>query len=439
MRNRLLSAGLLAAALAALTPAPAGAVTILEVPGYDEPATPDRYDRVRVLRFGPSSARRVLVLVPGYVGGAGGFKIVAEALVRRVRGLQVWALDRRSNALEDTSRFMPGTSLDEALDYYGGLKFRQVDGARDAPYARRWGLRVAVEDLRRVVQVARRGGRRVTLGGHSLGASTAAAYAAWDFRGRPGHRDVDGLVLIDGGLLGTFGSAGLAEARRRKAAIDRGEPFESFLRGLPPWAAGVMAELGAMFAAREPRAPSRLQDFPLLPAAFKPGPRVTNAALLGHAFDRDTSPRGFELLRVNGGGLARTGDPRGWVDGGRTPVGNIARLLHQEPVNAVEWYFPRRLRLDVDAASAMSRTRATRLLGVRTWHLRTISDEIYAYQTGFTRGRVVRGARELFRRSRSRFFMRLNDPDAEHEDPLWGAPSRNEFLRSVVPFLRRLG
>ena len=42
------------------------------------------------------------------------------------------------------------------------------------------------------------------LGGHSLGASLTTIYAAWDFDGRPGHRDVDGLVLIDGGTLGSF-------------------------------------------------------------------------------------------------------------------------------------------------------------------------------------------------------------------------------------------
>ena len=439
MRMRLLAVTVVVVAAFAASPAAAGAVTILEIPGYDEPRTPDRYDRVRVLRFGPQAARRVLVLVPGEIGGAGGFKILAEALVRRVPGLQVWALDRRSNALEDTSRFQGATSLDTALDYYGGVKLRQVDGARDAPYARRWGLKVAVEDLRRVVQIARRGGRKVTLGGHSLGASTAVAYAAWDFAGRPGHRDIDGLVLIDGGLLGTFHTADLAEAQRRKAEIDGGDPFLAYLEGYPPWAAGVLAELGAMFAAREPQARSRLQDFPLLPPAFKPAVPVTNQGLLGYAFDRETSPAGFEGLRVDGGALAGSGDVRGWVDGGRTPVGNVARILFQEPVNSVEWYFPRRLTLDVDAASPLARTGAGRLLGLRTWHVRSITDSIYAYQTGYTQGRVVPAAHELFRRTRSRFFSRLDDPGAEHEDPLWATPSRNAFVRGVVPFLKRLG
>ena len=47
---------------------------------------------------------------------------------------------------------------------------------------RDWGLKLALEDLRAVVKRARRGGRKVILGGHSLGASMAVAYAAWDFK-----------------------------------------------------------------------------------------------------------------------------------------------------------------------------------------------------------------------------------------------------------------
>jgi hypothetical protein len=73
---------------------------------------------VYVKKFGRASARRVLVLVPGFVGGAGDFTLVARELVRRVPGLQVWAVDRRSSAFEDTSRFQPGVSVDEAFDYY---------------------------------------------------------------------------------------------------------------------------------------------------------------------------------------------------------------------------------------------------------------------------------------------------------------------------------
>src|ERR671938_236530 len=72
--------------------------------------------------------------------------------------------------------------------------------AAEAPYAREWGLGLQLEDLRRVVRRARAGGRRqVLLGGYSVAASMAAAYAAWDFSGRPGYRDIDALLLLDEG------------------------------------------------------------------------------------------------------------------------------------------------------------------------------------------------------------------------------------------------
>ena len=86
-------------------PAASAVESIASIRGYDDPATPARYDRVRVLKFGPTNPRRVLVLVPGTSGGAGAFTLVARELVRRVPRLAVWAVDRRSNALEDTSRF----------------------------------------------------------------------------------------------------------------------------------------------------------------------------------------------------------------------------------------------------------------------------------------------------------------------------------------------
>ena len=180
----------------------------------------------------------------------------------------MWAVDRRSNAFEDTSRFQPGTSADEAYDYYlDKLAFKIVDGPRDAPFARGWGLKVAMEDLRRVILSAKRGGHKVILGGHSLGGSSTVAYATWDFKGKPGYKDVDGLVLIDGGLLGSFDSANLSQARRRKAKIDSGEPFSALLEGLPPWAAGVFAEVARAFLAKhgaQCRSPG-----PELPAAAR--------------------------------------------------------------------------------------------------------------------------------------------------------------------------
>src|SRR5688500_6499273 len=99
----------LLAALAALLllAAPAAAQTTTTVPGAPA-AGPARYDKTFVTKTGPASARTVLVLVPGFSGGAGDFTLLARDLVRRVPGLQVWSVDRRSQALEDTSLFDRG-------------------------------------------------------------------------------------------------------------------------------------------------------------------------------------------------------------------------------------------------------------------------------------------------------------------------------------------
>ena len=87
---------------------------------------------------------------------------------------------------------------------------------------------------------ARRQGKRVILGGHSLGASMTVAYASWDFDGQPGYKDLDGLVLIDGGLLGSFSTPDLAATKKAVKALDTSGPFVDLLGLNLPWAAGVL-------------------------------------------------------------------------------------------------------------------------------------------------------------------------------------------------------
>jgi hypothetical protein len=438
---------LLSSVFCLLSAAPAQAESrttpLTTIPGTNA-AGPSTYDRTTVLRFGPARARRVLVLVPGTYGGAGNFRLVARDIVRRVRGLQVWAWDRRSNALEDTSVFRRGTPA-QAFDYYlngrpvRGRTFDPVNGAQDAPYAREWGLETSLEDLRRVVRRARVGGRRrVILGGHSLGASTVMAYAAWDFRGRPGYRDLAAMVLIDGGLDPTRDPLSAADARERKRAIDAGDPFADLLGIGLPWAAGAFAQTGARFALRAPNARSPLRDYPLLPDAFKPPVPVTNEALFGYAFDVDTSPPALGLLHVRAGRLAGAGDPRPWIDGENSPVRRLATVFGTEPANGVEWYFPRRLPLDLQAAAALRPTPAGRLLGVRVRHARRVDRPLYAFGTDLTRGRAVDAARRFARSSRVPRATFAQARRFTHLDPLTATPRRNHFLQTVVPFLKRV-
>jgi len=447
MPLRLAAAAVLAGLL--LTAPAAAQERTVSVRGVDA-AGPSRYDRVTVTKIGPASARTVLVLVPGTSGGAGDFTLVGRDLARRLPGVQVWALDRRTQALEDTSVFREGLAgrrtLQQVFDYYLGWladpsispRFRPIDPARFG-FARSWGLRVQLEDLRRVVQSARRQGRRVILGGHSLGASVTAAYATWDFAGRPGYRDIDGMVLIDGGLLGTFDTDTAPGFRRQLAELRRGSPFADLLGVGLPWAAGVFAQVGGLYALREPAAVSPLQDFALLPPAFRPPVRVTNRGMFGYAFDQTTSPEALDLISVRAGALGPGGD---WQDGEVTPVARLAELFAQEPVNAIEWYFPRRLTIDVDGASALAaRGEIPRLLGLRTRHLSRVDVPLYAFQTDLTEGRVLRGARRFIARSRvprNRSVLVDRGASTSHLDPLTAAPETNDFLRTVVPFLRRL-
>ena len=426
----------LALALALLVPAAPAAALDRYVPMKVPPGPgPAKYDRVFVQQLGPAAARTVLVLVPGTNGGAGGVTPVARDIVRRVPGLQVWIVDRREQAFEDTSVFK-SRDPQRAQDYYLGFQYRRVEGT-DAKFVADWGLKLQLSDLRSVIRRARAGGRHVILGGHSAGASTAVAYAAWDFGGRAGYRDLDGLVLIDGGLLGSFASADLARAKRELADIRTGNVFLDLIGFGIPEISGIFTQVGALWAYERPDEPSVLQQYPALPAIFKPPLPVTNEAQLGYAFDETTSPGSLALIHIHAGRLADSGDPRGWQDGELTPIRRFAKAYSADAPNATEWYYPRRLLLDFDAASALRQTPAARYLGLRLLHGKQIDLPLYAYSTELTRGRVARSARRLVRISRIGNSRVVDDRSAAHLDPLSAAPKTNRFLKTVVPFLRR--
>src|SRR3954447_25075738 len=291
MSDRLLLAAAAAAASLGLASAASAAETHTTITGWTKAPGLRTFDRLDVTKFGSAKARTVLVLVPGTNGGRGDFTLTARELVKDVKGLQVWAVDRGSQALEDTKVFadaLAGTVTPKAMfDYYAGwiadpsiTPHYQPPDPATLRFAADWGLRVQLEDVRAVVGKARAAGKRVILGGHSLGASVAVAYASWDFAGRPGYKDLDGIVLIDGGLRGSFDSADLAKAKRRLAAI-RKQPFLDLIGTGLPWATGVLAEIGAVLAIKDPLGPSIAQGFSVLPAAFKPPIPVTNRGEFG--------------------------------------------------------------------------------------------------------------------------------------------------------------
>jgi pimeloyl-ACP methyl ester carboxylesterase len=449
MSHRSLLAALVAGAALATTPAALAAETQTTITGWTKAPGPRAYDRLEVTKFGAASARSVLVLVPGTNGGRGDFTLTARELVKDVPGLQVWAVDRRSQKLEDTKVFedaLAGRVTPKAMfDYYAGWiadpsiqPHYQPPDASKLGFAADWGLEVQLEDVRRVVDRARAGGaKRVILGGHSLGASVAVAYASWDFDGRPGYKDLDGVVLIDGGLRGSFDSADLAQAKKRLAAI-RKQPFLDLLGLGLPWVTGILSESAAILALKDPTGPSVGQAFPLLPAQFKPPVPATNRGQFGYAFDATTSPKELGLIQVRSGTLGADGD---WVDGEVSPLARVAETFGQEPANAVEWFYPARLNLDVDAASPLVQNAAAKYLGLRLKWARRADVPVYAVQTSLTRGAVLKGARSFVARSRSpRGLARYVDASSEqsHLDPLTAAPATNRYLTTVVPWLRKV-
>src|SRR4051794_29832667 len=154
MVRRLLVAGLLLATLG-ITAGPAAAwERVVTLRGYDAPG-PARYDKVRVLQMGPSSARHVLVLEPGTSAGAPYFQVVARDILARLPGWQVWSVERRENLLEDHSvldRALRGrASVQDVFEYYLGWIGDPSPGPHFEPlsggtFVKRWGMKVAVQD-----------------------------------------------------------------------------------------------------------------------------------------------------------------------------------------------------------------------------------------------------------------------------------------------------
>ncbi|WP_211255641.1 hypothetical protein [Actinocatenispora sera] len=375
---------------------------------------------VHVLRVGAPAARQVLVLVAGQFGAAGSLRVLARELAGRLPGTQVWAVDRRETNLADLSE-LRGGDPDRAADRYLNGRYRSVRPA-SAPYVAEWGLATALCDLRRVVRAAGTGGRRVVLGGHSWGATTALAYAAWDFAGQPGHRHLAGLVLIDGGVHDAFAGEGDVyrvtpeQARAGLADIAAGAVFDPSLTLGRTETYAILQVLAGRYALAAPDAPSTLAE--RLPVPLRPPGPVSNTGLLRSEYvDAPLVPD----LSVNPA---------------YTSIETVAGTLAVVRPGAFEWYWPQRLTLDLSAADPFARTATTELLGLRLWHPTTIDVPLYSFQSGLTHGTANAAARWVVAHSRIPSASYDGDEAMTHLDALWAG--RNPMLDTLVPFLRRL-
>jgi hypothetical protein len=170
-----------------------------------EPAgpRPAACDWLSYLRYrsadGPSAsadADRILIAQPGILEGAGAFDSVARNTVTKAaeQGVHIefWALDRRSNCLEDRTGIASGDQH-SAVDYY--YRGKQVDGRTFDGYAGNaqlgWMAKLGIEQTVRdqydlltaeLPDQAQRK-RKVLCGGHSLGGVITGYFAAADFDG----------------------------------------------------------------------------------------------------------------------------------------------------------------------------------------------------------------------------------------------------------------
>jgi hypothetical protein len=105
------------------------------------------------------------------------------------------------------------------------------------------------------------------------------------------------------------------------------------------------------------------------------------------------------------------------------------------------WFHPKRLSLDAGAIAGGVANPAQKLLGVRTTHGRDVRLPIYAIETSLGKGRVLKAAKALAKRSHvpSKDVTLVDRSTTySHCDPIFDEASRNDFIKTVVPFLKRV-
>ncbi len=441
---------------AALAPSAMSAVPVSfeRIHGFDAPDTPARYNSVGILKTGPRSARNILVLNPGTSASAAYFEPLARRIVSEAKGWQVWAVERRENLLEDHSVLdlaKAGRATPKQLfDYYLGwltdpsiTNHFQLIPDSDVAFARQWGMRVEIEDLRRVVEAAKEHGRKVVVGGHSLGGSITTAYATWDFNGKPGAKGLSGLVFIDGGSSPTPVTP--EEATQSLQRLQTSSPWLTF-GGIAAPFAGLFNSGGSTLTIIDPNGPSIGQAWPLLPANLKPPVPATNEAQYGYALDTETSPPALAAAQAHLGHLAPSGNPRGWVRAGElTPIRRYAEMFSGTGLKGLDgtaWYHPQRLTIDSGAVAAGNANPAQSILNVQATHGDDLKGlRIYAFGAALGGQRVLDAATILARQShipRDKLTLVNRQETYAHNDPNSASPE-NDFVEHLLLFLAKIG
>lgn len=425
--------------------------------GFAAPGTPAQYNKVGILKVGPSSAKNVLVLEPGTSAGSTYFVPLAKWIVSKTSGWQVWSVERRENLLEDQSELNlykeHKVTTAQLFSYYlGYLKdpsiahhFQSIPSS-SVEFASQWGMNVAVQDLHVVVESAKNLGGRVVLGGHSLGGSVVTAYATWDFGGRAGAADLAGLVYIDGASDPTPVSAQTATQDLQALDAPGASPWLSF-GGISAPYAGLFEATGSASAHQDPNAPSLGQSSGLLPSDIVPPVPVTNLGQYGYALNVATSPPSLMAAQAHlGQGIAAAGPVHGWNGSGAlTPIDRFAAMFSGEGIqgaDGTEWYFPQRLTDDTGAVANGNANPAQSVLDVDATMGHALPKDLLIYAFGAHLGgqAVLDATTALAQQSgipMTNLTLVNHQSTYAHNDPA-GAYPNNAFFQDLMPFLEKV-
>ena len=149
------------------------------------------------------------------------------------------------------------------------------------------------------------------------------------------------------------------------------------------------------------------------------------------------------LIQVHIGHFAESGDPRGWVNGELGTVERVAKAFSGGITghDGTAWYHPRRLSIDAGAINNGRDNPAQAVFGDHAIFGSRVHVPMYAFETALGDGRVIPAVRQLAGQSHvpkaeRRFVDRAN---YAHVDPLVALPQKNAFLKTLVPFLKRIG
>lgn len=424
---------------------------------YAAPGTPAQYNKVGVIKVGPSGAKNVLVLEPGTSAAAAYFVPLAKWVVSKTTGWQVWAVQRRENLLEDQSELNlykdHKATTTQLFDYYlGYLKNSSIThhyqpvANSTVEFAKQWGMNVAVQDLHVVIGAAKKLGGKVVLGGHSLGGSVVTAYATWDFDGHAGADELAGLIYIDGGSTTTAVSAQQATGTLQALDAPSASPWLAF-GGIEAPYAGLFEATGSASALLDPNAPSLGQTSGLLPSDIVPSVRVTNVGQYGYALNASTSPSSLLAAQAHlGQGIDAQGPIHGWNGSGAlTPIDRFATMFSGvgiEDANGTEWYFPQRLTDDTGAVDNGNANPAQGVLGVDATMGHSLPKNLLIFAFGARLGgaSVPQDAQILAEQSgipMSNLTLANFESTYSHNDPA-GAYPNNAFFNRLVPFLDKV-